>query len=203
MTTDDQGGRRDRPLCGAKKRQGEGNCRRPAGWGTDHVGTGCCKLHGGSAPSHRKAAQAWKANQELARLGRPKDGDVDPTAELLGMVAEAAGNVATLREWVQALGADVHGPIMFPTGMLSGRSEEHVLVGMYREWCDRLVSYSAACVRAGVSERAVKVMEEQAELCARVVLAMLDDPEFGLSWDQRDLGRRIAGKHLRALPVGA
>lgn len=26
-------------------------CRRPAGWGTDHVGQGRCKLHGGATPS--------------------------------------------------------------------------------------------------------------------------------------------------------
>ena len=38
------------PLCGAPKRQGEGNCTQPAGWGTDHVGVGRCKLHGGCVP---------------------------------------------------------------------------------------------------------------------------------------------------------
>lgn len=35
--------------CGAKKRQGEGHCTQPAGWGTEHVGRGRCKLHGGNA----------------------------------------------------------------------------------------------------------------------------------------------------------
>lgn len=34
------------PPCGAKTRAGT-PCRRPAGWGTDHVGEGRCKLHGG------------------------------------------------------------------------------------------------------------------------------------------------------------
>lgn len=46
--------RRRLPLCGAKKRTGEGTCTRPAGWGTDHVGTGRCKLHGGCTPRHSK-----------------------------------------------------------------------------------------------------------------------------------------------------
>ncbi len=32
--------------CGAKTRAGT-PCQQPAGWGTDHVGTGRCKLHGG------------------------------------------------------------------------------------------------------------------------------------------------------------
>ena len=45
-------------FCGARKRQGEGYCRRPAGWGTDHVGMGRCKLHGGATKSHRTRAAA-------------------------------------------------------------------------------------------------------------------------------------------------
>lgn len=36
--------------CGANKRDGSGEtCSLPAGWGTDHVGEGTCKLHGGAA----------------------------------------------------------------------------------------------------------------------------------------------------------
>src|SRR5690349_3505226 len=35
-------------ICGAKNRQGQ-PCKRPAGWGTDHVGSGKCKLHGGAS----------------------------------------------------------------------------------------------------------------------------------------------------------
>lgn len=36
-------------LCGAKTRNG-GTCKKPAGAGTDHVGQGRCKLHGGATP---------------------------------------------------------------------------------------------------------------------------------------------------------
>ena len=39
------------PICGSPRRQGDGApCTRPAGLGTDHVGEGRCKLHGGSNP---------------------------------------------------------------------------------------------------------------------------------------------------------
>lgn len=38
----------DKKTCGAKTRAGT-PCKRPAGWGTDHVGTGRCKLHGGKS----------------------------------------------------------------------------------------------------------------------------------------------------------
>lgn len=41
---------RDPPAsCAAKTRSGT-PCKKPAGWGTDHVGQGRCKLHGGATP---------------------------------------------------------------------------------------------------------------------------------------------------------
>ena len=36
--------------CGAKKHRSPKTCDLPAGWGTDHPGTGRCKLHGGNNP---------------------------------------------------------------------------------------------------------------------------------------------------------
>jgi hypothetical protein len=36
--------------CGAKTRAG-GRCKNAAGFGTDHVGAGRCKFHGGMAPT--------------------------------------------------------------------------------------------------------------------------------------------------------
>jgi len=39
------------PICGARAKSKAGEpCRRPAGWGTDHLGTGRCKFHGGRSP---------------------------------------------------------------------------------------------------------------------------------------------------------
>ena len=35
--------------CGSKTRSG-GKCKQRAGWGTDHIGDGKCKLHGGKSP---------------------------------------------------------------------------------------------------------------------------------------------------------
>lgn len=38
-------------VCGAQKRdETEDTCQLPAGWGTDHVGQGRCKFHGGASP---------------------------------------------------------------------------------------------------------------------------------------------------------
>jgi len=38
----------DRNICGAKTRAGT-PCQQKAGWGTNHVGEGRCKLHGGAS----------------------------------------------------------------------------------------------------------------------------------------------------------
>lgn len=52
----------DKKHCGAKTRAGT-PCRRPAGWGTNHVGEGRCKLHGG------KSTGAPKGNQNSKKHG--------------------------------------------------------------------------------------------------------------------------------------
>ena len=49
-------------VCGATKRQGDKTpCKKPAGWGTSHVGFGSCKLHGGSTPASTKHAEGERA----------------------------------------------------------------------------------------------------------------------------------------------
>lgn len=62
--------------CGAKNRAGS-PCARPAGWGTDHAGSGRCKLHGGAAPiKHGRYSKVARA-----RLGEYLDlleADPDP-----------------------------------------------------------------------------------------------------------------------------
>lgn len=55
--------------CGAKKRQGEGTCALPAGWGTDHVGYGRCKLHGGVVGKQLKHGLYAKQYRHSRRIG--------------------------------------------------------------------------------------------------------------------------------------
>lgn len=39
--------------CNARTKSGTGYCEHPAGWGTDHLGEGRCKLHGGASLAGR------------------------------------------------------------------------------------------------------------------------------------------------------
>ena len=59
-----------KPMCGAKKENGE-RCRAFAGQGTSHPGIGACKFHGGSTPSHEKAAVEREITKRMVMMGEP------------------------------------------------------------------------------------------------------------------------------------
>ncbi|HDR3524336.1 HGGxSTG domain-containing protein [Bacillus cereus group sp. MYBK12-2] len=54
--------------CGAKTRDGK-KCKRPAGWGTDHPGSGRCKLHGGASTGPKTQAGKEKVKQNAVKHG--------------------------------------------------------------------------------------------------------------------------------------
>lgn len=83
----------------------EDGCRRPAGWGTDHVGEGPCKLHWGRAPQITRAAKRILAERETAAVA-VKLGlriETTPIEALEEMLYKSAGNVAVLEILVQDL----------------------------------------------------------------------------------------------------
>src|SRR4051794_41334929 len=84
--------------CGARTRSG-GRCGLPAGHGTDHVGWGRCKLHGGNAPSGRRRAYHLEALASMPRMGG--EVEVEPTDALLYCVRREAGRQAWLRAMVE------------------------------------------------------------------------------------------------------
>ncbi len=113
----DRGGEgRDSSKCGGATRgvRGGGKCTRPAGWGTDHVGVGRCKLHGGSTPNHVVAAQRVMAAQAVATYGIKSD--LPPTAALLEEAQWSHGHVVWLRDVVQQID---------PEALVWGVTEEH------------------------------------------------------------------------------
>lgn len=87
--------------CGARKKRGQGNCRRPAGWGTEHLGSGRCKLHGGASPiKHGRYSQV--ATRRLGELLAHHAEDPDPTnllEELALMRALTEDYVCRLEAW--------------------------------------------------------------------------------------------------------
>jgi hypothetical protein len=172
--------------CGAI-RKGKPPCKRPKGWGTDHPGIGYCKLHGGSTPTHERAAQTEIARRECSMLGVPIE--TTPADALIHEVREAAGNVAFYRELVQQLAthptsaervehtewADdgkvewipeepgIYAPTRHVSGIPTGEAKPHILVVLYNDERKHLVAVAAAALRAGVEERRVQMAEADAE----------------------------------------
>ena len=178
--------------CGAKGRSGK-PCGRPKGWGTNHPGVGYCKHHGGSTPTHKRAAEIEIARQECAALGVPIE--TTPADALMEEVREASGNVAFYRELVQRLpthpaddvlvpaveveGEDgrpqtipehwergepgIYGRTYHVSGLPTGEAKPHVLLQLYNDERKRKLEASAAALRAGIEERQVRIAEADAE----------------------------------------
>lgn len=86
------------PACGAKKRQGEGFCTRPAGWGTDHAGVGRCKFHGGATP--RKTGLRSKLRGQLPTIRARYEAYLkDP--KLMNLQDVAAWARALCDDWIE------------------------------------------------------------------------------------------------------
>jgi hypothetical protein len=173
-----------------------------------------CFTHGGpKTPKSRQRARrvAIKPRQRamtetikaLNALGVPIE--TDPLDALTGQLAESAGIVAVLREHLQRLRIpDVTDPkdglggtdaLWVPT--FGGGMVPHVLLGMYNDERERFGKLADLALRAGVAERQVRIMEQQASLFAELLRKVLDDPELNLSPAQRQTGRRIAATQLR------
>lgn len=200
----------DTPLCGALRTQGgeqlyneDGSkvtCRQPAGYGTDHLGYGRCKFHGGNAPTHQIAAEREKIatemiKREIAFYGEVMD--IDPLTALAEEVRRCAGHVAWLGDEVRKL----------HRGELTQESafgeSPNILIKMYQEERDRLVSASKAAVSAGVAERTVQIAEQQGQMLAAVIRDILWDRELDLTPAQQQASGEIVRRHLMALDTTA
>jgi hypothetical protein len=170
--------------CGGKTRRGT-RCEKTKGWGTGHVGVGCCKLHGGSTPTHERAASRELARQACETLGVPIE--VDPAEALIRELWETAGNVEFYRQLVQQLPAHpeadefvppakdsdtagywirgepgVYGRTYHVSGIPTGEAKPNILVVLYNEERKHLVDVAAAALKAGVEERRVRMAETDA-----------------------------------------
>lgn len=200
-----------RGVCGAAKRQGTGTCQRSAGWGTDHVGIGTCKLHGGTTLSHRRSAQREVARQAVVTYGLPVD--IDPFQALIEEIARTHGHVLWLRDRIAE---------MSPEDLIWGVSETeakegggatgdyrsttssagtHVWLTLYREERAHLDRLCRSAISAGIAERQARLDEQQGALITSVIQAALADAEWHLSPDQRAAAIPVISRHLRALPA--
>lgn len=154
----------EREKCGAKKRNGE-KCGLPAGYGTDHSGTGPCKHHFGATEGvERGAAIAFGKHvaQKLVGMGAPRD--IDPIDALVEEVRRTAGHVhwheQKIAQW-QVSDAEAF------------TAEQAEFYERYMREREHLTKTSLSAIRAGVAERAVALAEKQGEVIANAIDAIL------------------------------
>lgn len=185
--------------CAAKTRKGT-PCAHEAGWGTQHVGVGRCKLHGGAEPHAQVNGMVELARREQAVMGAPLS--IEPHEAILECIRISAGEVAYASERIAGLEADQAVGEVITSVERSGESgyEEtrqgppalHVWIVVRQQAMDRLVQYSFAALKAGIEERRVRVAERQGMLLAQAVQGILR--ELGVH-DRPEVGA-VVRKHL-------
>lgn len=178
----------DKPKCGAKKHQGEGTCKRPAGWGTDHAGTGPCKLHGGATRNHRVAAIRPMAEKALYRY------DAGPVENPLTALQALAGRALALE---QAIGDIVNDLTSIRYGSDAGGEQLRSEVAVLERAMDRAGRLLVDIAKLNIEDRLAKVTEAQTAMVADALAAVLG--EMGLSPEQQRDARSRVGRHLRAV----
>lgn len=186
--------------CGATKRNG-GQCTKAAGWGTDHVGYGACKLHGGSTPKHQLAVQKVMAGEAVEMYGLPRD--VAPMEALLEELQRTAGHVAWLGSVVAALEAGEIVGVVGEEGLDQRTMTVHhpeaapsVWLKLYQGERKHLTDVAATCIKCGIAERQVQLAEQQGQMLAEVITAILRDLKVPAA-----KAKPIVRKHLMGLPA--
>jgi len=177
----------DTDYCGGKKRQGEGTCRKPAGWGTPHPGIGRCKLHGGSTPNHRTAATEERARRELARLNLPPV--EDPLTELARVAAEVVA-------WKDAIGGKVNELTSLRYEAGEGGEQLRSEVALWERALDRCERFLTAMARLNIDERLARISEAQAAAVIAAIAVACD--VLRVTPEQRRMAIEAVREHFRA-----
>lgn len=172
-------------LCGARTRSGA-TCRLFAGQGTNHVGFGRCKHHGGSTPTHVASAVIQEARLRAVEFG--EELPVEPAEALLTMLRLTAGMVAWTRDEL----ARMDDRTTF---------EGQVLTRIYADERDRTARIAKAALDAGVAERTVRLAESYGELIATLIGNILVD--LRLTPEQQDRAPQIVQARLLELEPSA
>ena len=171
------------PLCGARKKNGD-MCRAFSGQGTNHLGIGTCKFHGGNTPSHQAHAAKLEARSRMVEFGQPLE--VDPAAALLGVLHLSAGHL----NWVRAELSAMEDTTTF---------EARVLLRCWDEERDRIARISKAALDVGVAEKQIQLAERYGEQLAGLLRAIFYDGDLDLTDTQRSRLPDVLRRHLGAL----
>jgi hypothetical protein len=195
--------------CGADKKHKAGPCKLPAGHGTDHVGTGRCRRHGGNTPTHQKHAERIEAERAVARFGLAEDGTPAPKI-LLREISRSSAMTQFLAAQVADLTADelVWGTTKRKT-RLTGDGEEVteveqearpniwlVLLERERKTLRELIETAHRC---NIEERLTQQAEQHGSVLVQFIRAVFGDPEMCTRPEQFAAMATVVPRHLRAI----
>lgn len=180
-----------------------------------------CRHHGGAVPAVLRAAEQrlalMSAQGEIAELMRDCDiPDQDPvnglmevvrvTGSMMRLLTIKVGELAEEPEVREVLVEKANGELTTRTiagrdgfwGLTKdGEMTPHPYVQLLKVWSERYEKACATALSAGVAERQVKLAENQAELLATAVRAILGG--LNLTPEQWELAPRVVATQLRQL----
>jgi hypothetical protein len=176
--------------CGAQRKGKAGLCQHEAGYGTDHVGFGRCKYHGGSTGSSK--ASAIK-NEAVQFMGAPFD--ITPIDAIIWCVRITSGEIAFLSTEL----AKITEKDDWYEETVAGK-QMHVLQRARADAQDRLVNYSKVAISLGLAERSIRLAEQFGATIARLLEGIKS--ELTLSPAQTNMWPTIVRRHLILLEGG-
>lgn len=186
--------------CPAYTRMGR-PCRQRAGAKTSHLGVGYCASHGGNLPTH-----LIKLTREfvVSTYGDPID--IDPQEALLLEVQRTAGHVEWMRQLISEFGEQFEKDEKSNTRALTQYSPAlgmtpSVWLQIYHEERKHLVNVAKSAIAAGVAERKVRIVEEQARQLAMMFKAFMMDERLNMTPAQRLVAPNIIRELVKAAPM--
>lgn len=173
-------------VCGSAKKRG-GTCKRPAGWGTEHLGRGPCRLHGGMLPTIAAKHQQDAVVEELRYFGASLD--VTPADLMLECVRAAAGHMAFLGRKVRE--SQQNGQEIVAENVVSIWAQMHAAA------VDRAARVAKMALDAGVEEWQIRNAQRAGErLAAAVERAVFSVLDLSVA-EKTQIGQRIEAEFER------
>jgi hypothetical protein len=181
----------NRERCGRPKRQGDRSpCKQPAGWGTNHVGSGPCKKHGGSISGVAKHHQAILIEAKVRTLFGQTE-DTRPVDNPLAMYADFAGKVMAWMAVLDKLCHDIDSP------RYAGLTGEQIRgeVQLYERAMDRCNTVLSTYAKLNIDERLARITEAQQLMVLQAIEAALAAAE--VTGARAVDAKKAAAKRLR------
>lgn len=178
-------------LCGAKTRAGT-PCTRVAGWGTEHVGVGRCRSHGGASPNAEAAGAVELARREMVVMGEPLD--IEPHEGLIHCIRLAAGHLKYVTDERMKLDSPF-------VQTMFGPQPNHWIT-LEQQCMDRLTGYVALAEKLRIDEKRIRAARVEAEPLRDLLGPMLR--ELGVFDDPRTpeiVARHIEQWERRAMAI--